>query len=233
MNFLHTGHIGDIIAFLPTMKAMGGGNLIIRNHNDHWAPMKGFRFDSVKPLLESQSYIGSVEYQDHPKNIDYDASQFRHLHNNRDCLLDIQAKHAGVEPCYDKWLDVEPDSKMKGRVIIARSPRYNNDRFPHRFLARKLGGRAVFVGTPHEHTEYEATIGRTIHHHKTGNLLDLAKAIAGCHLFIGNQSSPCWLAMGLHARLIQEVCDYTPDAQVPYDGARYVQSGKVLDEWID
>jgi hypothetical protein len=44
-------------------------------------------------------------------------------------------------------------------------------------------------------------------------------------MFIGNQSSPFWIAAGLHHPLIQETCLDVPDSIVRYEGANYFIDG--------
>ena len=54
LTFMHTGHIGDIVAFMPVFQAMGGTTMVIRDET--WMePMSGYKYDSIKPLLESQN----------------------------------------------------------------------------------------------------------------------------------------------------------------------------------
>ena len=54
VRVMHTGHIGDIIAFLPSFQKLGGTHLVIKDEQPWMAPMSGFKYDSLKPLLESQ-----------------------------------------------------------------------------------------------------------------------------------------------------------------------------------
>ena len=43
ITFMHTGHIGDTIAFLPVFKAMGGTTIVIRDET--WMePMSGYKY---------------------------------------------------------------------------------------------------------------------------------------------------------------------------------------------
>jgi hypothetical protein len=226
--FLHTGHIGDIIAFLPAMKALGGGKIVIKNHNEHWTPMKGERYDSIKPLLEKQSYITEVEYNDHPNDITIDNTDFRKYHQYFGIsLIEAQAKNLGVIPKYDAWIDAEADHRTKGKVICCRSTRYRNYLFPWHKIIKKLGDDAIFCGTKDEYDVFQKENRISIPYFKTMNMLHLANAIKGSRLFIGNQSSPFWLAAGLNHPCIQETCQFVQDSIVPYKRAVYCDDGNI------
>jgi hypothetical protein len=61
--FFHTGDLGDIIAALPTIRALGGGYLILGNRHGRGGRelMSQARFDIIEPLLSAQSYLTGVE----------------------------------------------------------------------------------------------------------------------------------------------------------------------------
>jgi hypothetical protein len=219
-RFLHSGHIGDIIAFLPLMKSLGGGHLVITDHTSTpQLMMEGFKYESLKPLLECQDYISGVSFEKHPTNIDYDVTGFR-KHWGTGTIVEMQAKELGIEPCIEKWLEVKPNLNLRGKIVCCRSPRYRNDLFPWREIMDKIRDRAVFIGVHDEYGDFVQQFGN-VNRFLTNNCLEIAQAIAGCDMFIGNQSSPFWIAAGLNHPLIQETCFYTPDSIVRYNGANY------------
>jgi ADP-heptose:LPS heptosyltransferase len=61
----------------------------------------------------------------------------------------------------------------------------------------------------------------------TKNLLELAELISGSDLFIGNQSSPGWLAMAMGHPIIQESHASIHDSMVPRRNAQYVVDGRI------
>jgi hypothetical protein len=76
--FTHSGATGDIIFSLPTIRAMGGGKLIITNFHKQ-------RADSIRKLIEVQPYISSVEWSELKPSYTYDLDKFRQYashHNN-------------------------------------------------------------------------------------------------------------------------------------------------------
>ena len=223
-RFLHSGHIGDIIAFLPLMRKLGGGHLVITDHSKTpQLMMEGFKYESLKPLLECQDYISGVSFEKHPTNIDFDVTGFR-KHWGKGTIIEMQAKELGVEPCIEKWLKVEPNLNLQGKIVCCRSTRYRNDSFPWLEIVNRIRDRVVFIGVHDEYGNFVDKFGK-VDRFLTINCLDIAQAIAGSDMFIGNQSSPFWIAAGLHHSLIQETCLDVPDSIVRYEGANYFIDG--------
>jgi hypothetical protein len=223
-RFLHSGHIGDIIAFLPLMRKLGGGHLVITDHNTTpQLMMEGFKYESIKPLLEQQDYIHGVSFEKSPKDIDFNACGFRKYWGTG-TIIEMQAKELGVEPCIEKWLEVKPNLNLQGKMVCCRSTRYRNDSFPWDKIVNRFRDRIVFIGVHDEYGDFVNSFGK-VDRHLSNNCLDIAQAIAGSDMFIGNQSSPFWIAAGLHHPLIQETCIDVPDSIVRYEGANYFIDG--------
>jgi ADP-heptose:LPS heptosyltransferase len=224
LTFVHTGHIGDIIAFLPVFNAMGGTDLVIRD--GAWMmPMSGYKYDSLKPLLESQGI--QVSFNNPASSIDHDVSGWRECYEHTLSLTDAQARYMNVVPrgtghleITKPWLKVEADPLTKGRVIINRTPRYRNPNFPWKNVLKHFGDKALFIGTEQEHLDYLCEVGN-IEYYKTENCLDVARAIEGSEFFVGNQSSAFWIAAGLRKPLLQEMDLVVTNSVVPFDGAMY------------
>jgi hypothetical protein len=223
ITFVHTGHIGDIIAFLPVFNAMGGTDLVIRDES--WMiPMSGYKYDSLKPLLESQGI--QVSFNNPASSIDHDVSGWRECYEHTLSLTDAQARYMNVVPrgtghleITKPWLKVEADPLTKGRVIFNRTPRYRSPDFNWSKVHKHFGDRALFIGAEQEHLDYLCEVGN-IEYYKTENCLDVARAIEGADFFVGNQSSACWIAMGLRKPLLQETC-FVPNSIIRYEGAHY------------
>ena len=185
--------------------------------------MEGFKYESLKPLLECQDYISGVSFEKHPTNIDFDVTGFR-KHWGKGTIIEMQAKELGVEPCIEKWLKVEPNLNLQGKIVCCRSTRYRNDSFPWLEIVNRIRDRVVFIGVHDEYGNFVDKFGK-VDRFLTINCLDIAQAIAGSDMFIGNQSSPFWIAAGLHHSLIQETCLDVPDSIVRYEGANYFIDG--------
>ena len=223
LTFVHTGHIGDIVAFMPVFQAMGGTTMVIRDET--WMePMSGYKYDSIKPLLESQNI--EVLWNDSKYAIDHDVSGWRECYEHHVSLMDAQARYLNLVPrghghmqITEPWIKVDPDSNTKGRVIFNRSPRYRSPYFSWDKVHKHFGDKALFIGREDEHKEFCDLIGN-IEYYKTDSCLDVARAIEGSDFFVGNQSSSFWIAAGLRKPLLQETCA-VPNSIVKYEGAHY------------
>jgi hypothetical protein len=185
--------------------------------------MEGFKYESLKPLLECQEYISGVSFEKNPKDIDFDVTGFR-KHWGTGTIIEMHAKELGVSPCIEKWLEVKPDLSLQGKIVCCRSTRYRNELFPWKGIIDKIRDRVVFIGVHDEYGNFVDKFGK-VDRFLTINCLDIAQAIAGSDMFIGNQSSPFWIAAGLHHPLIQETCLDVPDSIVRYEGANYFIDG--------
>jgi hypothetical protein len=202
---------------------MGGTDLVIRD--EVWmTPMSGYKYDSLKPLLESQGI--QVSFNNPVSSIDHDVSGWRECYEHTLSLTDAQARYLNVVPrgtghmeIKKPWLKVQADPLTKGRVIFNRTPRYRSPNFNWAKVHKHFGDRALFIGTEQEHLDYLCEVGN-IEYYKTENCLDVARAIEGADFFVGNQSSACWIAMGLHKPLLQETC-FVPNSIIRYEGAHY------------
>lgn len=222
--FLHTGHIGDIIAFLPVFKYLEGTKILIRD--EPWmAPMSGYKYNSLKPLLLSQGI--NVDFNENTPTIDHDVSGWREVYEHHVSLIDCQARYLGAVPrgtghfeITGPWLKVDSNPLTKERVIFNRTPRYRNPNFPWKKIYDHFGSRALFIGTKEEHENFSTEVGK-IEYYPTESCLDVAKAIEGASFFVGNQSSAFWIAAGLNKPLIQEMDLVVKNSIVPYKGAHY------------
>ena len=73
--------------------------------------------------------------------------------------------------------------------------------------------QAVFVGTEAEHEIFCGTCGK-VPHFKTKDLNEAARVIAGCELFVGNQTSTHAIAEAMKKRIVLEVWREGPNCLV-------------------
>lgn len=193
-------------------------------------PMRGFKYDSLAPLLESQGI--PVEFNANPGQGLLDMSDWRRCYEHELSLADAQARFCGAVPpdghlqILEPWLSVEASPLTKGRVIFNRTPRYRDPAFPWAKIHKHFGDKALFVGTDEEHEEFVRLFG-TIQRQVAANCLEIAQLIAGSDFFVGNQSSACWIAMGLFKPLLQEMDLVVKNSVVPFEGAQYCSGGNV------
>lgn len=205
--FQHSGRYGDIIYALPTIKALGGGVLFVTPgvaHNGDGRVTLDWTARLV-PLLREQEYIVNCAFTGNPVPFDYDFNQFRAGYVINQNLVHQQARICGADvDSKEPWLKVDFPVTVPGRPIaISRSSRYHNLLFPWESLVKKYGSRMVFIGSDVEHTNFVRRFGY-VPKVCTENLLDVARIIAGANVFIGNQSCPMAIALGLGANVIQE-----------------------------
>lgn len=224
----HSGDLGDIIACLPTIRALGGGHLVIFERHDKIPgtlnireSMRGKRFDFIRPLLEAQPYIESVTWSDTIPKTKYDFSTFRHDHILGESLLEWQARHIGVSASTEPWLSgVTPRKDMEGRIVVTRTARYQNWVVPWPAIVKAHRERIVFIGLPAEHKDFQQLVG-PVEYLPTATMLDVAEVIAGSDILIANQTAACWVGLGLGHPLIQEQSPVTRDSMIPRANAQY------------
>ena len=232
MTFRHSGDLGDVIYALPILKTIPGKHsLFFVDRPGITRPLTP-RMGILKLLFEAQDYIDEVVATE--ANPDFDIVPFRRFHSSTTTLVDAQLNeinsYAATPIKVDTtlpWLKAEPDERSKGKIIIARSPRYNNNFFPWRQIVQHYGDRLLFVGIEQEHTNFCFTCGN-VERIEVSNYLELAGLIAGAELFIGNQSSPMAVAIGLGVPFIQEVCLEQPDCIFKRHTAQYVADGSCV-----
>ena len=211
--FLSLGDFGDCIYLCPCMKLVAeedGEPVVLYGMNglrdhDPFIP----RLPIIAPLLEAQDYIAAVlPFEE--QVINYDASHFRRAgHPFGVTLCSLQASWLHLTPdCASPWLKVSKRTPLE--IVVARSARYRNHHFPWRELVDRFGKNMHFVGLDHEYVEFCGEFGH-VERLVTEDLLDVAEAIAGSELFIGNQSSPFAIAEGLKHNVILEVSLDSPD----------------------
>lgn len=193
-----------------------------------------------KPLADVQPYINECRERKDGERVDWDSGGFRlaNLHQRTETLLSAHRRHYlltrggncgdGMTP----WLVCCKSPKTRGRVVVNRTERYRNPHFPWRKIVEFYGSKIVFVGSPHEHSQFCAEFGSVDYLH-TFNLLDLAEVIAGSSLFIGNQSVGNAVAEGLKHPMIQETSLEIPDCVFKRDNAQHCYDGRCVLPSID
>lgn len=177
------------------------------------------------PFLQTQTFLNSIKIHN-GEPIDYDLSRHYDYWvdwsfkkgrienwqgNNTEvyalvCGLDIlkYRKELLVYP----WLDPVPAIKIFNKpIIINRTPRHTarkqnglsdfHEQWDYWIKKEYLEDMAVFVGLEKEHYEFCELHKCNIKYKPVSDMLELARLIQGCEQFIGNQSMPLSLAIGL------------------------------------
>lgn len=233
-TFSHSGDLGDILYSLPTVRALGGGHLILTNRVNTRAQMSLRSFNNLAPLLRCQPYLAKVSYCITPPTVDYDLDQFRAYWANNLCygksIAYFHAKTFGMDINLDTepWLFVDKSrSVYTPFVVFARSTRYRSPDFPWKTVYNEYRKEAVFIGTHDEWLDFCTAVG-PVKHYPTPDLREMARIIAACALFVGNQSCPYAIAEGLKKPVIQEVHVEDPNCLFKRPDAVYVAGDSVL-----
>lgn len=220
MTYKHAGEPGDITYSLPVIRALGGGVLCL--HAENWTRerMDQAKVDSIKSLLETQPYIEEVRWLKEGEVVDVNLNDFRSPYfkqfgkpgfpvRRNLCEWMLLTHGVPVEEQNTRWLtNIEPIQRAK--VVINRTPRYQNKLFPWPKVVEKYGADLGFVGSTQEHRQFCLQFGQ-VPRIETASLLALAQVIAGAELFIGNQSCPYAIAEGMKKRAVLEVCRWLPN----------------------
>lgn len=242
----HAGDLGDIIYFLPVLRTLCRGDkaaFLIEAAPYTRQLLTPDKWCGIDELLMRQPYIADVRQWRKGEPVNYNGNDFRaRLHQSLRVgigkdkhLTHWMAEAHGVNPnvLLEQWLTID-DPIEAAPVVFARAGAgrpahqcYHGPEFPWHLVWKKYGKDAVFVGTGHEHDIFCATCGE-VPHFETKTLLEAARVIAGCKLFVGNQTATLAIADGLKKNIVVEVwpggpnaCPVRPGATLGWD--RYVK----------
>ncbi|WDF55166.1 hypothetical protein [Mucilaginibacter sp. KACC 22063] len=235
LNIVHSGNAGDIIYALPTLKAIAENfattiDLYLKlnqpmEYINNTHPLGGVMMNQkmaelLIPLIEAQPYIRHCKVlKDEIIDIDLDNVRRAGLRQDRGSIARWYGYITGITPnLYQPWLTIKPNSAYANTLVIARSQRYLSEFIDYTFLNNYPN--KIFVGIKPEWDEIKKMLPG-IQWVQVNNFLELAEIIAGCKLFIGNQSFPFSIAEGLKVpRLLEtflEVPNVVPEGPGAYD----------------
>lgn len=219
-TFKHSGDLGDLWYSLPVIKYLGGGGIYLNHRGLSTKKIDGTDSGFTKtlinlciPLLEAQPYINSVKFWD-KESVKVDIDEFRrfiHIKDGNLCKSILYSFSVPMSELNEAWITC--GKRTLAPTVFARSGRFQNPAIVEKLKTLLKQNRdSVFVGLPDEHRKFQREIGR-IHYQPIRDFLELAEIINGSELFIGNQSSPMALAIGLNKPFVQEVCSYCSDCK--------------------
>ena len=235
ISFTHSGNAGDIIYALPTVKKIReltgasihlylrlGKPAILTHYNSHPVGnvmLNNTMADMLLPLIRSQHFIEKCElYID--QDIDIDLDYFRAgIIPTRGNIARWFSYITGVSPdLWKNWLEIEPDINFSNSIIVARSGRYKNMAISYAFLNKYQP--ITFIGVESEYVDMRKYLP-DIEWVKVTDFLQMARMIAGCKFFIGNQSFPYSIAEALKVpRILEvsfEVINVVPEGENGFD----------------
>jgi hypothetical protein len=219
-NVLHCGDFGDLVHCLPILKSLGKVNLFFQDRNSICKRILE-RLHVIQPLLESQPYIGIAKSHE-GEQIHWNAGDFRQYHSKEHSLAYSHWLHYKGQShlpnlqidLQQPWLGgIKADPRSKGKIVIHRTSRYQNQFFRWQALMDRYADVAIFLGTAEEHKRFTEEFGR-IDYCPTRDLLEMAQLIVGSEMFMGNQSVGLAIAEGLKHPRVAEICPWQPDVLV-------------------
>lgn len=221
LNFVHSGHLGDLIYSLPIIQEISkksqcnfyvninkkmdkpygnkpSGNVLL---NKKTANM-------LLPLLRKQNYINEAEIYSNQK-IDIDLDFFRETQISVNFHSIRWYSHLVGVPIdmNKKYLEVEESKLFKNKIVIVRSQRYRNIFINYKFLESLKD--VVCIGLKDEFDDLKRDI-KNLEFYDCKDFLEMAEIIKSSKFFIGNQTFAYSLAEGLKTKRLLENCPEFP-----------------------
>lgn len=207
----HSGNVGDLIYGLPSVKHIYdiSGEPVTYYLNTRWI---GSLLQAIIPLLEHQYYIKGTKIHSEEK-VDYDLDLFRTTADRN-----LGEKHLipfgfPLELINEHSLFLDDNLSFdfpKYDVVINRTSRYLNEKFPWKELLEKYykNSSKCFIGHECEYNTFinNFNLKNKIDFLRTKNFLEVAWVIKQSSVFIGNCSSPYAIAEVMKHKTIQETC---------------------------
>ena len=224
LNFLHSGHCGDLIYSLAIIQKISKTrkcNLYIgvnkklntgyKNHPAKNVYINRKMFEMILPLLETQKYLNNVKEHEN-ENIDVNLDLFRELpvsllFNSPRWYFHITGEHVDLS---EPYLYVNDHKHLKNKIIIHRTFRYRNDFINYKFL--KEYEDIFFVGLQNEFEDLKLQIPN-MKLYDIKNFLEMAEIIKSAKIFIGNLSVGYPIAEALKTPRLLEACPHFPVVQ--------------------
>ena len=236
MRVIQSGHIGDLIYSLSATKKASElhGEKIdfhigfrepngVPGHPGGGYCMNLNSYEYIKPLLEFQPYIQSVQMNAHP-DIVYDFDKFRR-HGLNLSAGDLRRNQFLVypelmcdlhEPCIEA---TEPIPYFADKILLNFSSRYRN--YDINYFPLKEH-KCVFFGYESEYIAFTDRWQLDCELLKCQDALMLATILGSSKAFIGNQSSTYAIAEQMKVKRLLEVCVQSPNVIPTNNGFDYV-----------
>jgi len=201
---------GDFYLKLNNMDKMIQEKLGWPNAGIHSGRMTQKDFDMLEPLMKSQSFIKSFqvwngeqvtnEFEEVCRHHQASGWWPRNFSNQYASSQRINPEENFEQLQQQPWLECKDPIKIPGRpVVISRNEKYLDGAPVYNPVWKEwidygLADRCVFVGHPSEHAWFEDLYKCEVDYYPTEDMLHLSRVLAGCELFIGNQSMPGTMA---------------------------------------
>ncbi len=242
-TFKHAVNLGDLYAAMGTMKkyyevtkrkvkvlqqinlqaAYYPGAVHPTTNDGIMVTMNEPMFNMIKPLVESQEYIHSMEtYSGQKVDIDLDVIRQKTFVNLPHGAIQGWVPMAYPDLAFDlskAWITLSGKcekkikDQVKGKVILNFTERYRNGIIDYFFL-KNYAPDLVFAGTEVEHWKFCNQWQLSIPRLEIDNFLQLGYALKEARFSLSNQSSLWNLAEAMKTPRVLEVCNFAQNCQV-------------------
>ncbi len=173
-------------------------------------------FDMIKPLVESQEYIDSMEvFTGQDVEIDLDVIRKKFFVNLPHGQIQAWVFLAYPDLAWDlskDWItlpetDLPVVNFIKDKIILNFTERYRNGIIHYHFL-KKYQKQLVFAGTEKEYFLFTNKWRLDIPRLDVKDFLELAYAIKNCKFLLCNQSFQYNCSYAMHTPHILELCEF-------------------------
>lgn len=231
LNFLHSGHCGDLIYSFAVIKKLSlshkcnfyiGLNKIVKNkYEDHPSGniyINERMFNLLLPLIKKQNFINKVKKHEN-ELIDINLDLFRELpinyiFNSPRWYFQITGEQVDLS---EPYINADEHDQVKNKIIIHRTFRFRNKFINYEFL--KDEKNLLFIGLEDEFKDLRKQIPH-LEFYNPEDFYEVAKLIKSCKFFIGNMSIFYPIAEALKVPRLLEACPEFPVVQ-PIGGEGY------------
>lgn len=220
INFIHSGHIGDIIYALPVIQKISEShscNLYINigkstdqkayKHISGDVYINDRLYSKLLPLLKKIDYLENIDQYTNQR-VDVNLDLFRDFPFELNFITVRWYSHlTGVFPDFSKvCLKVEPHPIIKNKIVIIRSFRVRNSFVDYSFL--KKYNNLLFVGLRDEYEDIKKSVPN-LEFYDAEDFYELAQIIKASKFYLGNQSFGFALAEIMKVpRLLEAYSDF-------------------------
>lgn len=230
MSFTISSHgdAGDLVQILPIAKSLGSAAILVSDSPMCKPITRPDRFNALKPLMESQSYVDRFDIW-RGEHITHDVAPWRtggvpYGIN----LADLHANWVKVPINHNiPWMTVEPDPDFTGCIVVNRSTRHRSMLANWRPILEHYQPDIVFLGLREEYQQLVNETGVQMRYHPTSDLLQCARIIEASRAFLGNQSCLLNIAIATGKKYLCEASLSSADCIYKRPGSYYMLDGGV------
>jgi len=221
-SFGSTLKIGDILYSLLAIQRLGGGKLYLSTKG----PLTQSAYESLLPLLEYQEYLEDVvEWNGEKVDYDLTAASFRGEWQKYP-LVQRYLYEFDVDTTVPDGPWIKTPAAIPSDVLVSVTNRYHGAKLNWESLVPD-GAESAYIGIRPEWVWFCLFNHMRIPFIAPNDLLIAAQYIAGCNLFIGNETGNFAIAMALNKNCIVGLSPEGNSCFVPSKGniQYFVDSG--------